>query len=281
MNSKKYVISFEDYEEEGKGPKDLADIILEDKELPQLEEIVIGDWGGSWEDSCQDIIDAIIANKEKFSHIKSLFIGDMDSEECEVSWILQGNYDGLLQALPNLEKLTIQGSTELRLGKLESKNLKHFEIICGGLPKDVLQQIQKAEFPQLETLNLYLGIDDYGCDIEREDFETFISNANFPNLKYLGLNDCEWQDEVVEIVCESAFMKQLDVLDFSNGTLTDEGGAILLETIPKYENIKKVDLHYHYMSSKMMKKLKALSCEVDVSEANDPDDEYMYPMLTE
>ena len=66
-------------------------------------------------------------NKVKFEHIKSLFIGDMDCEDCEVSWIMQGNYNGLLQALPNLEALTIKGSVNLRLGKLESKNLKHLE----------------------------------------------------------------------------------------------------------------------------------------------------------
>lgn len=281
MNSKKYALTCDEYYEEGKNIQDLVDTILSDKELPQLEEVVIGDWGGPFEESCQKIIDAIIANKEKFSHIKSLFIGDMDFEECEVSWIIQGNYNGLLQALPNLEILTIKGSTDLSLGKLESKNLKKLEIICGGLPKSVLEEIQNSELPQLGELNLYLGVEEYGNEIDPAGLEIFLSKKNFPNLKYLGLNDCDWQDKVVEIVCKSAYMKQLEVLDFSNGVLTDKGGEIILNTIPQYENIKKVDLHYHYMSDKMMKKLKKLSCEVDVSEENDPDDEYAYPMLTE
>lgn len=280
MNSKRYEFTYDDYEE-GKEPKELVDVILEDKELPQLEEIIIGSWGSAWEDDCQDIIDAMIENKEKFSHIKSLFIGDMDFEDCEVSWIMQGNYDGLLQALPNLETLTIKGSSDLSLGKLESKTLKQLEIICGGLPLDVFKEIGQAELPQLEKLNLYLGVEDYGCDIEREDMEAFLSEVKFPNLKYLGLNNSENQDEIVEIVCKSDYMKQLEVLDFSNGTLTDEGGEIILETIPNYPNIKKVDMHYHYMSGKMMKKLQKLPCEVDVSEGNDPDDDYAYPMVTE
>lgn len=72
-----------------------------------------------------------------------------------------------------------------------------------------------------------------------------------------------------------------EVKDLVNMILTDKGGKILLETIPKYENIKKVDLHYHYMSNEMMEKLKKLSCEVDVTEENDPEDDYAYPMLTE
>lgn len=281
MNSKTYALTYEEYEKSDKSAKELIEMVLEDKELPRLEEIIIGSWADSWESSCQEIIDTIIANKEKFAHIRSLFIGDMDFEECEVSWILQGNYEGLLQALPNLESLTIKGSTELSLGKLESKSLKKLEIICGGLPQSVFEDIQQADLPQLEKLNLYLGIEDYGCDIDKESLETFLKEANFPHLKYLGLNDSEWQDEIVDIVCKSKYMKQLEVLDFSNGTLTDEGGEILLKVIPQYENIKKVDMHYHYMSEAMMKKLGNLPCEVDVSEGEDPDDEYICPMLTE
>lgn len=279
--SKKYALTYDEYEDDGKDAKDLMDKILTDKELPQLEEVIIGYWGDPFDVDCQVMIDIIKDKKEQFSHIKSLFIGDMDYEDCEVSWIEQGNYDGILEALPNLEALTIKGSTNLVLGKLKSENLKHLEIICGGLPKSVLQEIQEADLPNLETLNLYIGVDNYGCDFEKEDIETFLNHTNFTNLKYLGLNDCEWQDEVVELVCKSKYMKQLEVLDFSNGTLTDKGGAIILETIPKYENIKKVDMHHHYMSEEMMEKLKTLSCEVDVSEENDPDDDYLYPMLTE
>lgn len=37
----------------------------------------------------------------------------MDFEECEVSWIVQGNYEKFLKAFPNLKSLKIKGSAEL------------------------------------------------------------------------------------------------------------------------------------------------------------------------
>lgn len=58
---------------------------------------------------CQAILDGIVDNKEKFAHVDSLFVGDMDYEECEVSWILQGNYSALWAAMPQLKSLTIKG----------------------------------------------------------------------------------------------------------------------------------------------------------------------------
>ncbi len=112
-----------------------------------------------------------------------------------------------------------------------------------------------------------------------------LTNSEFPKLKELGILDSEIQDELAEIVCGCKYMGQIETLDLSCGTLTDQGGQVLLEQLPKYGNIKKVDLGYHYMSEKMVDKLEELPMEVD---ASDPQEEeeyngeiYRYPMLTE
>ena len=69
------------------------------------------------------------------------------------------------------------------------------------------------------------------------------------------------------------------------GCLTDKGGELLLQTLPGFPNIKKLDLHYHYLSEEMMGKLKGLSAEVNVEEPNEPDEYdgtlYYTAMLTE
>ena len=97
--------------------------------------------------------------------------------------------------------------------------------------------------------------------------------------------DSEIQDEVAELVCDSKYMKQIDTLDLSKGTLTDQGGEILLKKLPAYDNIKEVNLEYHYMSEAMMEKLEGLSAKVDVSDQQEDDEYdgeiYRYPMLTE
>lgn len=285
MKSKKYCYEWEDFEDGDKDAKTMIDEILADSELSELEELVIGCWGESWDNGAQPIVDGIVECSDKFSQIKSLFIGDMDYEECEVSWIEQADYGKLWAALPNLEKLTIKGSTNLSLGDIQHENLKSLEIICGGLPKEVIVGIGEAKLPALESLKLYIGVEDYGFDGNIEDIANMLMNSDFPNLKTLGIKDSEIQDDVAKVVTKSKYMSQIEVLDLSLGTLTDEGGQVLLDTLPDYENIKEVNLEYHYMSEDMMAKLKALSADVDVSEKQEDDEYdgeiYRYPMLTE
>ena len=138
VKSKTYEYEYDDYEDGSKNAETMVDDILNDPEFPDLNEVVIGDWGNGWEDSCQDIIDGIIEHADRFSHIERLSIGDMDYESCEVSWIMQGDYSRLWAAMPQLRSLTIKGSTDLELGKISHENLEELTIICGGLPENVL-----------------------------------------------------------------------------------------------------------------------------------------------
>ena len=281
--SKTYSYDYDEYEA-GKCSKTMVEDILADPELPELEEIVIGSWGDSWEGSAQDMLDAMVEHKEKFSHIKSLFVGDMDYEECEVSWIIQGNYEKLLAAMPQLEKLVIKGSTDLVLGKIELENLQSLEIICGGLPVEVMQSVRDAKLPALKSLKLYIGIEDYGFDGSIEDIQDLLEKSDFPKLESLGICDSEVQDEITEAVLATDYMKQISRLELSMGSLTDKGGQMLLEQLPKHSNIQELDVHYHFLSDDMMKKLEALPITVDVDDQNEPEDDgelYYWPMLTE
>lgn len=267
-----------------KNSEDMIEEILASKRLPNIEELVVGCWGECYEESAQAIIDGIVEHKEQFQHIKSLYIGDMEMEECEVSWILQGDYSKLWDALPNLEKLTIKGSSGLVLGSICHEKLKELEIICGGLPKAVIQSIAKAHLPELTSLNLYLGVRDYGFDGGIKDINKLLENT-FPKLTKLGLVDSDMQDKIAEAVVKSSYMKQLTELSLSKGSLTDRGAAFLLEEVPKYPNLTVLDLEYHYMSCQMMIRLLELPIKVNVDgqqESEEYDGEvYNYPMLTE
>lgn len=284
MVRKTYAYDYEEYEE-GKGPSTMVADILADPEFSSLTELIIGSWGSAYEDGCQPIIDAIIENAGRFSHIEKLFIGDMDFEECEVSWIMQGDYSRLWAALPNLKELTIKGSTDLRLGEICHENLEALTIICGGLPAENIEEIGRARLPKLKKLLLYIGSDNYGFDGNADTIRRFLEDADFPELKYLGIADSEIQDELVEAVLASKFMSQIHTLDLSCGTLSDKGGKLLWEKLPQYDNIKNLDVHYHFMTEEMVKKLEALPISVDASDRNKPGsyrgETYMYAMLTE
>ncbi len=282
--SKKYVYDYEQFEN-GKGPGTMVEDILSDPEFPRVTELVIGCWGESWDDSCQIILDQIVENRDRFSHVESLFVGDMDYEECEVSWIVQGNYSRLWQALPHLKELTVKGSSELTLGEICHQELESLTVICGGLPVSVIEEIQNAKLPNLKKLVLYIGIEDYGFDGSADTVRTLLETSDFPKLVHLGIEDSEIQDEMVQAVLGSKYMEQLKVLALANGTLTDIGGALLLETLPSYPNIEELDVHYHYMSEGMVKKLEALPVKVDASERYEPEEYrgevWMNAMLTE
>ena len=102
----------------------------------------------------------------------------------------------------------------------------------------------------------------------------------------MGITDSEIQNEITEAVLNCKYIDQLEVLDLSMGSLTDQGGQMLLEQIPKHSNIKSLDLEYHYMSDEMMDKLKnLLGVAVNVEDQQEAEEYggevYYYPMLTE
>lgn len=282
---KRYAYTYEDYEDNNKSSQTMVADILADPEFAQVDSVEIGSWGDCWEGGSQAIVDAIIDNKNAFDHIEELSIGIMDYEDCEISWIIQADYEKLFPALPHLKHLTIQGSSELSLGSIAHDQLESLEIICGGLPQSVINSVAQAKLPHLRKLVLYLGIENYGFDGSVEDMKAALAQMDFPNLTYLGIVDSELQDEMIAAVLACPFVSQLTTLDFSCGSLTDKGGALLLEAVPKLPNLQKLDLHYHYMSQEMMDKLAALPIEVDISDQNEREEYnghfYYDPMITE
>lgn len=263
----------------------LANDIIADSELSSLDELIVGCWGESYDNPVQSLLDVFVENKDKLQHISRMFIGDMDYEECEVSWIEQGDYSNLLKALPNLKSLTIKGSNELSLGNIDHNNLEELEIICGGLPTSVIKQIASARLPKLKKLNLYFGVEDYGFDGTSDDIASILKADYIKNLTYLGLGGSEIQDEIVEKVVESKNLYNIKTLDLSNGTLTDKGGQMILDNISMFKGLDKLDLTYHYLSEEMMQNLRNTGINVILDEANEPDEYdgevYYYPMLTE
>ena len=67
--------------------------------------------------------------------------------------------------------------------------------------------------------------------------------------------------------------------------MTDKGGELLLKRLSEYPNLKKLDIHYNYLSEQMVRNLEGLPLEVDASERNEAEEYrgevYMNAMLTE
>lgn len=255
-----------EFESEGSAV-DLFRELLESDDSEQLTGVVFGVWSGEvFEDTPAEIVEALVAAAGRLPQLRALFIGDMISEENEISWIHQCDLSALWDAFPRLEVLGIRGTEGLSLGNMRLNHLRELTIQCGGLPKSVLAELAQAGLPDLERLELFLGTNGYGWDGTVEDLQPLLSGEKFPKLKHLGLCDSEIADEVAAAVVKSPLIKRIESLDLSLGTLGEEGAAHLLAS-DDVKRLKKLDLHYHYMSDATAKKVAALGPEVDVSNA--------------
>lgn len=269
-----------DESDEGKSLLEKMEKFLSDPKAQEVTKITIGMWTEPFDTSCQDILDFLSDNNSRLPKLRELFVGDMSYEECEISWIIQGDYSKVITAYPDLESLYIKGSQNLKLGVINHKNLQRLTIECGGLDKDIIGNISKSTIPSLQHLELYLGVDDYGFNGSLNDIDPLLKKGLFPNLKYIGLKDSDIADDIAESLDGATILDQIEELDLSLGTLSNKGAEALLNN-EKIKNLKKLNLYYHYMSKDMMKKIKGIGITVDVNGQQEEEDDYRYPAVTE
>jgi hypothetical protein len=90
-------------------------------------------------------------------------------------------------------------------------------------------------------LELWTGSDEYGSNSTIEDVMPIISGDKFPNLRYLGIKNCEYTDEVAFVLANSPLLDQLIELDLSMGTLTNDGLFALLQS-PTINELDKLNI---------------------------------------
>jgi hypothetical protein len=260
---------------------ELLEELANQPEAGKLSAIVIGFWGPESNSPSDEIIKALVRCKDKFMSLRAIFLGDITYEENEISWIEQSDVAQLLRAYPALEALRVRGGNSLKLSKIRHESLSQLIIESGGLPRSVIREICRCEFPNLKHLELWLGTANYGWDGGVEDLQPILAGKMFPKLEYLGLRDSEIIDEIVPVVVNAPIIEQIKVLDLSLGNLTDSGAKALL-SIPKDCALEKIDLTHHYMTEAMVDQLKErLPCEVVADDPKEPEDEWRSVAVSE
>jgi hypothetical protein len=79
------------------------------------------------------------------------------------------------------------------------------------------------------------------------------------------LRDSEIADQVAVTVANASIVQRLKTLDLSLGNMGDIGATALLDS-PLIKYLDKLDLHHHYITEELTKKLTKLSLIVDVSD---------------
>ncbi|MFH9548225.1 STM4015 family protein [Streptomyces sp. NPDC017435] len=221
----------------------------------RVKALIVGAWQEAYDTDPSDVVEALVAARDRFPALRAVFLGDMVGEECEISWINQTDVTPLLTAFPALEELGVRGGSGLLFPAVSHDALRSLVIETGGLPAEVVRGVGASDLPSLVHLDLWLGTPEYGGDSEVADLEPILSGARLPSLRHLALRNSEIQDAVAAAVASAPVVARLEVLDLSMGVLTDEGAAALLGGQP-LTHLKKLDLHYHYLSDALQERIR-------------------------
>ncbi|MFF8946836.1 STM4015 family protein [Streptomyces sp. NPDC014864] len=213
----------------------------------RVRAIVVGAWEDAYEDGPEPVITALLDARPELPALRALFLGDMEAEECEISWIIQGDVAPLLNGFPELEEFGVRGGSNLVFPALTHRRLRSLTVQTGGLPAAAVRGMAAGDFPALEHLDLWLGTSEYGGDCELSDVAPFLEGTRLPSLRHLGLRNSDIQDEIAAAVASAPVVARLETLDLSMGVLTDEGATALLGGRP-LTHLKRLDLHHNYLS---------------------------------
>ena len=183
---------------------------LSKDEALQATAIVIGAWfGDDSEKTPGEVLDVLIENRDRLPLLSAVFVGDITSEENEMSWINQTDLAPLLNAFPDLQLLRARGGTSLVFTPLQHAKLRGLALETGGMDASVLRGVCSSQFNELEHLELWLGTEDYGATVRIEDLQPLLSGEIFPNLKYLCLRNSDMADQIAAVVVNSPLMQRI------------------------------------------------------------------------
>ncbi|RFU42958.1 leucine-rich repeat domain-containing protein [Actinomadura logoneensis] len=234
--------------------------------------IVVGYWSPYDE---VDVPSLLAGSASALPALRALFVGDMTAEEMEISWIHHVDTTPVFTAFPELERVEIRGSAGLEFEPIVSDALRVLRFESGGLPASVVRTVGRSTLPNLEHLDMWLGVQEYLGDATVADLEPFLSGTAFLRLRHLGLEDSEIQDEIAAAVAGAPVVAGLESLSLAMGLLTDTGAEALLSGQP-LTHLKKLDLHYHFCSEEMVERVRAalpgVAVDLDDRHVFDPDD---------
>ncbi|QLE42900.1 HEAT repeat domain-containing protein [Nostoc sp. C052] len=236
--------------------------LLQEPNAEKLEALVFGLWAETSQTDSSSIVQALVDAKQRLTNLKAIFIGDLTSEDSEISWIQQSDISPILQAYPKLEILQIRGGDGLQFSPpIRHNHLKALIVETEGLSRDTVAQICQMNLPALEHLELWFGSEDYGGDCWVEDLNQIIFAEKFPNLVYLGLRNSQFTDELINPIVSSPIINSLSILDLSMGTLTDVGAEELLNS-QAINNLDILNISENFLSQEMIDKFSGFDARI-------------------
>jgi uncharacterized protein (TIGR02996 family) len=273
-------LSINDYASQATvGLVDILELLLVHPSGRLLQELAIG-INGEDREAPLDAVIALLA-REAPPSLRTLHLGAFEyHEETEMSWYEIGTCAPLWPRLRGLRTLIVQGGS-FTLGAIDLPALEHAEFRTGGLSTDSAAAIAKAHWPRLRRLDVWCGDPNYGCEVTLSDLRAIWERKDLPELRHLGLMNSELADDICEALPGVPLIAQLETLDLSMGTLSDDGARALVAAAPKWPGLQRLDVSNSFLSDEVVAELRSAFPTVIADEQRDDDPEDRYVAVGE
>jgi len=201
--------------------------------------------------------------------LRSLYLGDFDSEDTELNWSSLGNLQPMYAALPNLRALKLR-SGSMQLGAIALPRLERFEVVTGGLDSKAAKAIASAVWPSLRALSIQVGPGHRGeGSAKAKDFQPVLDGVGLPRLVHLGLTNLDYTDALIEPLAHSKVLPQLEELDLKMGGFSDDGARVFYRYQKAFAHLRHIDVDDNFLTRDGIKLLKATKLPFHFGEQRD------------
>ncbi|BAY24140.1 leucine rich repeat variant [Calothrix sp. NIES-2100] len=233
----------------------------------------------------KDFTDTLVNARELLINMKALLIGDrceLDNIKYQESNINVCSIHPLLKAYPNLELLHIRGrmveedilkpelkivqvrnnqnNSNIPIKPLKHESLRTLIVDADGISDDNLVKICQLDLPSLEYFELWLDRS-HLSNINIDSLAPVLSGESFPNLAYLAIRQCGNMSEVAKAIVNSPIMKNLKILELTDGNISS-GGAMTLLNSPAVNRLHTLDVSANRLHNNTIEQLSSLKCRV-------------------
>src|SRR5262249_6441777 len=172
-------------------------------------------------------------------------------------------------------------SGSLELGTIEAPELRHFEVRTGGLTFANIQSVCAAAWPKLERLILWFCDENYGAEGGVDEIRAILEGKGLAQVKHLGLMNAVFTDDLCQMIHEAKILPQLETLNLSMGTMSDEGAQALAAHAQAFKHLARLDVSDNCMSEEGVALLAGLCREVNTADQRDYGEEDRYVSVGE
>jgi hypothetical protein len=154
--------------------------------------------------------------------------------------------DPLLETTPRLRSLHLRGQCP-NLHRFASESLEHLEITTHHISLNLLTALLEPDLPNLHTLILHLNPGEGHSSQYQESVVRLIAGMSASNLKHLAIQQTPFSNLICQQLQHSDLLEQLEVLDLSGGSLTDDGASTILSQRQRYHHLERLDLSENWL----------------------------------